>query len=104
MSSSPRPASQLHQSAGTRVEVAKSVSLDAELLEDGDEQAALRLPALRVLGAAVLGVTGDEVIHGILNMMNAGAAYPTLQWAVPIHPTVSELIPTVLGELKQLGA
>jgi hypothetical protein len=45
-------------------------------------------------------VTGDEVIHGILNMMNAGAAYPTLQWAVPVHPTVSELIPTVLGDLR----
>jgi pyruvate/2-oxoglutarate dehydrogenase complex dihydrolipoamide dehydrogenase (E3) component len=54
----------------------------------------------QILGAAVLGVTGDEAIHGILNMINAGAAYPTLQWAVPIHPTVSELIPTVLGELK----
>ena len=58
----------------------------------------------QILGAAVLGVTGDEVIHGILNMMNVGAAYPTLQWAVPIHPTVSELIPTVLGELKPLSA
>ncbi|MDF2809952.1 MAG: FAD-containing oxidoreductase [Microvirga sp.] len=58
----------------------------------------------QILGAAVLGVTGDEVIHGILNMMNAGAAYPTLQWAVPVHPTVSELIPTVLGELKPLSA
>jgi hypothetical protein len=33
-------------------------------------------------------------------MMNAKTAYPTLQWAVPIHPTVSELIPTVLGDLK----
>lgn len=54
----------------------------------------------QILGAAVLGVTGDEVIHGILNMMNAGAPYPTLQWAVPVHPTVSELIPTVLGDLK----
>ena len=54
----------------------------------------------QILGAAVLGVTGDEVIHGVLNMMNAGAAYPTLQWAVPVHPTVSELIPTVLGDLR----
>ena len=35
--------------------------------------------------------------------MNAGAIYPILQWAVPIHPTVSELIPTVLGELKPSG-
>jgi len=54
----------------------------------------------QILGAAILGTGGDEAIHGILDMMNAGAAYPTLQWAVPIHPTVSELIPTVLGDLK----
>ena len=56
----------------------------------------------RILGAAILGVGGDEAIHGILDMMNAGATYPVLQWAVPIHPTVSELIPTVLGDLKPL--
>jgi pyruvate/2-oxoglutarate dehydrogenase complex dihydrolipoamide dehydrogenase (E3) component len=54
----------------------------------------------QILGAAILGVSGDEAIHGILDMMNAGASYPVLQWAVPIHPTVSELIPTVLGDLK----
>ena len=53
----------------------------------------------RILGAAIVGTGGDEAIHGILDMMNAGATYPVLQWAVPIHPTVSELIPTVLGEL-----
>ena len=58
----------------------------------------------QILGAAILGVGGDEAIHGILDMMNAGAAYPVLQWAVPIHPTVSELIPTVLGDLKPLSA
>ena len=57
----------------------------------------------QILGAAILGAGGDEAIHGILNMMNAGATYPILQWAVPIHPTVSELIPTVLGELKPLS-
>jgi pyruvate/2-oxoglutarate dehydrogenase complex dihydrolipoamide dehydrogenase (E3) component len=54
----------------------------------------------QILGAAILGTGGDEAIHGILDVMNAGAAYPTLQWAVPIHPTVSELIPTILGDLK----
>ena len=57
----------------------------------------------QILGAAILGTGGDEAIHGILDMMNAGATYPVLQWAVPIHPTVSELIPTVLGELKPLS-
>jgi pyruvate/2-oxoglutarate dehydrogenase complex dihydrolipoamide dehydrogenase (E3) component len=53
-----------------------------------------------ILGAAILGVGGDEAIHGILDIMNAGTTYPVLQWAVPIHPTVSELIPTVLSDLK----
>ncbi len=57
-----------------------------------------------ILGAAILGVGGDEAIHGILNMINAGATYPVLQWAVPIHPTVSELIPTILGDLKPISS
>ncbi|MGO4404571.1 FAD-containing oxidoreductase [Bosea sp. RAF48] len=57
----------------------------------------------RILGAAILGVSGDEAIHGVLDTMNADAPYPTLQWAVPIHPTVSELIPTVLGDLRPVA-
>jgi pyruvate/2-oxoglutarate dehydrogenase complex dihydrolipoamide dehydrogenase (E3) component len=55
-----------------------------------------------ILGAAILGTEGDEAIHGILDTMYAKASYRTLQGAVHIHPTVSELIPTVLGELKPL--
>jgi hypothetical protein len=43
--------------------------------------------------------TGDEAIHGT---MNAGTDYPTLQLAGPIHPTISELIPTALGDLQPL--
>jgi pyruvate/2-oxoglutarate dehydrogenase complex dihydrolipoamide dehydrogenase (E3) component len=54
----------------------------------------------RILGAAILGTGGDEAIHGILDMMNADQPIDTLRWAVPIHPTVSELIPTVLLGLK----
>jgi pyruvate/2-oxoglutarate dehydrogenase complex dihydrolipoamide dehydrogenase (E3) component len=53
----------------------------------------------RILGAAILGTSGDEAIHGILDIMNAGVPYDVLQRAVPIHPTVSELIPTLLGGL-----
>ena len=56
----------------------------------------------RILGAAILGVEGDEVIHCILDTMYAKAPYTTLQRAVHIHPTVSELVPTMLGELKRL--
>jgi pyruvate/2-oxoglutarate dehydrogenase complex dihydrolipoamide dehydrogenase (E3) component len=54
----------------------------------------------RILGAAILGTGGDEAIHGILNIMNADVPYDVLERAVPIHPTVSELIPTMLSELR----
>jgi pyruvate/2-oxoglutarate dehydrogenase complex dihydrolipoamide dehydrogenase (E3) component len=55
----------------------------------------------RILGAAILGTGGDEAIHGILDMMNADRPIDTLRWAVPIHPTVSELIPTMLQDLHR---
>ncbi len=54
----------------------------------------------QILGAAILGTGGDEAIHGILDAMNARIPYTMLKWAVPIHPTVSELIPALLGEMK----
>jgi pyruvate/2-oxoglutarate dehydrogenase complex dihydrolipoamide dehydrogenase (E3) component len=55
-----------------------------------------------ILGAAILGVGGDEAIHCILDVMYAKAPYTVIQRAVHIHPTVSELIPTMLGELQPL--
>ena len=55
-----------------------------------------------ILGAAILGVTGDEVIHSIIDIMYAEAPYTVIQRAMHIHPTVSELVPTMLGELKVL--
>lgn len=57
----------------------------------------------KILGAAILGTGGDEAIHCILDVMYAGAPFSTIQRAVHIHPTVSELIPTMLGELKPLS-
>jgi pyruvate/2-oxoglutarate dehydrogenase complex dihydrolipoamide dehydrogenase (E3) component len=57
----------------------------------------------RILGASILGVGGDEAIHSILDVMYAKAPYTVIQHAVHIHPTVSELIPTMLGDLKPLG-
>jgi pyruvate/2-oxoglutarate dehydrogenase complex dihydrolipoamide dehydrogenase (E3) component len=53
-----------------------------------------------ILGAAILGVEGDEAVHGIIDMMTAGASADRLQRTVPIHPTVSELIPTMMSELR----
>jgi len=55
-----------------------------------------------ILGAAILGTGGDEVIHGILDLMYAKAPYTVLQRSMPIHPTVSELLPTLLGDLQPL--
>jgi len=58
----------------------------------------------QILGAAILGTGGDEAIHGILDAMNARIPFTVLQRAVPIHPTVSELVPTLLGEMKLVPA
>jgi len=55
------------------------------------------------LGAAILGTSGDEVIHCILDLMYAKAPYTVMQRAMHIHPTVSELLPTILGDLKPLA-
>jgi pyruvate/2-oxoglutarate dehydrogenase complex dihydrolipoamide dehydrogenase (E3) component len=56
----------------------------------------------RILGASLLGLSGDEVIHSILDVMYAKAPYTVIQRAMHIHPTVSEFIPTMLGDLKPL--
>jgi len=57
----------------------------------------------RILGASLLGVEGDEAVHVLLTAMYAGMSYKALQRAVHIHPTVSELIPTLLSKLAPLA-
>ena len=56
----------------------------------------------QILGAAILGLNGDEVVHGMLDLMYAKAPYTVISRAVHIHPTVSELVPTMLQELQPL--
>jgi len=56
----------------------------------------------KILGAMILGIEGDEVIHSLLDIMYADAPYTVIQRAVHIHPTVSELIPTTLADFKPL--
>lgn len=58
----------------------------------------------QILGAAILGLGGDEIIHSLLDVMYAKGAYPIIKNAVHIHPTVSELIPTMLGEMTMVEA
>ncbi|STZ74685.1 mercuric reductase [Mycolicibacterium fortuitum] len=55
-----------------------------------------------ILGAAILGVGGDEVVHSILDVMTAKLPYTAISRTMHIHPTVSELVPTMLQELKPL--
>jgi pyruvate/2-oxoglutarate dehydrogenase complex dihydrolipoamide dehydrogenase (E3) component len=75
-------------------------------IEKGETQGFMKIvvdaESKQILGAAILGTEGDEAIHCILDTMYAKAPYTTLQRAMHIHPTVSELIPTVLGELAPL--
>ena len=56
----------------------------------------------RILGASILGVTGDEVVHSLLDVMYANAPYTTISRAMHIHPTVTELVPTLLQDLHPL--
>ena len=56
----------------------------------------------QLLGAVIFGVGGDEVVHSLADVMYAKAPYTTIARAVHIHPTISELIPTMLQELTPL--
>jgi pyruvate/2-oxoglutarate dehydrogenase complex dihydrolipoamide dehydrogenase (E3) component len=75
-------------------------------VEKGETQGFMKIlvdaDSRKILGASILGTGGDEAIHCILDTMYAKAPYTVVQRAVHIHPTVSELIPTMLGELKPL--
>jgi pyruvate/2-oxoglutarate dehydrogenase complex dihydrolipoamide dehydrogenase (E3) component len=54
----------------------------------------------RIIGASILGIGGDEIISGILNVMYADKPYTVIRDSVQVHPTVSELIPTMLESIK----
>jgi pyruvate/2-oxoglutarate dehydrogenase complex dihydrolipoamide dehydrogenase (E3) component len=75
-------------------------------VEKGETQGFMKILVDRetklILGANILGTGGDEAIHSILDMMYAACPSTVMERAVHIHPTVSELIPTMLGELKPL--
>jgi pyruvate/2-oxoglutarate dehydrogenase complex dihydrolipoamide dehydrogenase (E3) component len=77
-------------------------------VEKGETQGFMKIivdgQTREILGAAILGTGGDEVIHSILDVMYAKAPYTVIQRAMHIHPTVSELVPTMLGELQPLAA
>lgn len=65
-----------------------------KVLVDADSQ--------RILGAAILGLSGDEVVHSLLDVMASGQPASVLARTMHIHPTVSELVPTLLQQLGPL--
>ncbi|PQV53206.1 FAD-containing oxidoreductase [Paraburkholderia sp. BL21I4N1] len=69
---------------------------------DGFMKVMVDAQSRQILGAAIHGIEGDEAIHTFIDTMTAGAAYPTLQFAMHVHPTVSELVPTLLDGLKKM--
>jgi pyruvate/2-oxoglutarate dehydrogenase complex dihydrolipoamide dehydrogenase (E3) component len=75
-------------------------------IEKGESQGFMKIlvdaETRQILGAAILGVGGDEVVHSILDVMYAKQPFTLIQRAVHIHPTVSELVPTMLADLKPL--
>jgi pyruvate/2-oxoglutarate dehydrogenase complex dihydrolipoamide dehydrogenase (E3) component len=78
----------------------------ARAVEKGEPQGFMKVivdaDTKQILGAAILGTTGDEVVHSILDLMYARAPYTVMQRAMHIHPTVTELLPTLLGDLRPL--
>ena len=78
----------------------------ARAIEKGETQGFMRVlvdgDTKEILGASILGPGGDEAIHSVLDLMYAKAPYTIMQRAMHIHPTVSELLPTILGELQPL--
>jgi pyruvate/2-oxoglutarate dehydrogenase complex dihydrolipoamide dehydrogenase (E3) component len=77
-------------------------------LERGESQGFMKVIVAEdtheILGAALLGLNADEVVHCLLDIMYARAPYTVIKRAMHIHPTVSELVPTLLADLRPLGA
>jgi pyruvate/2-oxoglutarate dehydrogenase complex dihydrolipoamide dehydrogenase (E3) component len=95
------------QASGRRVLIGmRPMTRVGRAVEKGESQGFMKVlvdaDSKEILGATILGTGGDEVIHCVLDMMYARAPYTVMQRAMHIHPTVAELIPTVLGELRPL--
>ena len=97
------------QRAGARLLVGKKLMVNvARAVERGESQGFMKVvvdaDTRRILGAAILGVTGDEAVHSLVDAMYARVTADQVARGVRIHPTVSELLPTVLGELRPAEA
>lgn len=91
------------RASGKRIEVGRRpMSRVARAREKGETNGLMKIvtdaDTNAILGAAILGTGGDEAIHAVLDVMAAGGNIITLAHTMHIHPTVSELLPTIAGE------
>src|SRR5215467_2785843 len=96
------------RNSGRRVLVGeRPMTRVARAIEKGETQGFMRIlvdgDSEEILGASLLGTGCDEAVHAILDLMYAKAPYTVMRRAMHIHPTVSELLPTILGDLKPVG-
>lgn len=94
------------QRSGARVLVGKRpMARVARAVERGETQGFMKVlvdaGSRKILGAAILGASGDEAVQTLVDAMMAGLTADQVMRGVRIHPTVSELLPTVLGELEE---
>lgn len=92
---------------GQKILVAEIAMADVSRAKEEDEtwgmmRFIIDAESERFLGAAILGIGGDEIIAVITNFMATGASYRLMQQALPVHPTVAEFFPTVLARLREL--
>lgn len=98
---------QVRQSGRKALVGTRPMTRVARAVEKGDTRGFMKVvvdaETRHILGAAILGVGGDEVVHSILDVMAAKAPYTAISRTMHIHPTVSELVPTMLQDMKPLS-
>lgn len=97
------PASEVRKSGRDALIATMPMTRVGRSREKGETQGFMKvlvdLQSKQILGATILGVNGEEAIHTIVDIMTTRAPYTTLQIAMHIHPTISELLPTLLDGL-----
>ena len=95
---------EIRKSGRAALAVKHPMSRVSRAVEKGDTQGFIKISVdaatKQILGAAILGTGGDEVVHVLLDVMYAKAPYTVIQRAMHIHPTVAEFLPTVLSKLE----
>jgi pyruvate/2-oxoglutarate dehydrogenase complex dihydrolipoamide dehydrogenase (E3) component len=95
---------QVKRSARKALVATRPMTRVGRAVEKGETQGFMKIlvaaDTKEILGASLLGIECDEVIHSILDVMYARAPYTVIQQAMHIHPTITELIPTLLGDLN----